>query len=411
MTTLVDRFIRYVKINTQSAEGMGCVPSTPCQHDLAKVLGEELRELGLSDVAVTENAYVYGILPANCENAPAIGFCAHIDTALEVTDENVKPRIVENYDGKDLVLNAENNIVLSPEVFPELKDHKGETLIVTDGTTLLGSDDKSGIAEIMTALDYMVQHPEFKHGKIVVCFCPDEEIGHGASLWDLKKYGADFAYTLDGGGKGTFSWETFNAAQAKVSIKGVSVHPGTAKNKMINASMVALEFAASFPPAETPAHTELREGYFHMTDIKGGVDSCEMTWIIRDHDTDKFNARKEHFRLMVRQLNERWGRELATVTIRDQYYNMAVPLKERMDIVNTALKAYEMAGVKANIIAARGGTDGSQLSFRGLLTPNIFIGGYNCHGKYEYAVVSEMEKAVQVVLNIIQLYAEGKQVK
>ena len=410
MSSLVERFVRYVKINTQSAEGKDCVPSTPCQHDLAKVLGDELRGLGLEEVEVTENAYVYGILRANIDSAPAIGLCAHIDTALEVTDENVKPRIVEHYDGGDLVLNAETNVVLSPSVFPELSGHKGETLIVTDGTTLLGADDKAGVAEIMTALEYMIQHPEFKHGKIVVCFCPDEEIGHGAKLWDLDKYGADFAYTLDGGGKGTFSYETFNAAQARVRIKGVSVHPGTAKNIMINASMVAVDFANSFPPAETPDHTELREGYFHMTEIRGGVDAAEMTYIIRDHDTEKFNARKEHFKLLVRQLNERWGRELATVEIRDQYFNMAVPLQKRMDIVNTALKAYEMADVKANIIAARGGTDGSQLSFRGLLTPNIFIGGYNCHGKYEYAVVGEMEKAVQVVLNIIQLYAEGKQV-
>ncbi len=411
MSSLVDRFIRYAKINTQSAEGKGCVPSTPGQHDLAKVLGSELRELGLTEVEVTEHAYVHGILPANTENAPAIGFCSHIDTALEVTGENVRPRIVENYDGGDLVLNAETNVVLSPKVFPDLKDHVGETLIVTDGNTLLGADDKAGIAEIMTALQYMVEHPEFKHGKIVVCFCPDEEIGHGAKLWDLGKYGADFAYTVDIGGKGTFTWETFNAAQAKVSIKGVAVHPGTSKNKMINASMVAVEFINSLPPAETPSHTELREGFYHMTNITGGVDSAEMTFIIRDHDTAKFNARKEHFELLVRQLNERWGRELATLTMRDQYYNMAVPLKERMDIVNTALKAYEIAGVKANIIAQRGGTDGSQLSFRGLLTPNLFTGGYNNHGKYEYAVISTMEKSVQVILNIIRLYAEGKQVK
>ena len=411
MSSLVDRFIRYVKINTQSAEGQNCVPSTPCQHDLAKALGEELRSFGLGDVTVTENAYVCAVLPANCEGAPAIGFCAHIDTALEVTGKDVKPRLVENYDGGDVVLNAAENVVLSPKTFPELNDHKGETLIVTDGTTLLGADDKAGVAEIMTAVEYMTRHPEFKHGKIVVCFCPDEEIGHGAKLWDLDRYGADFAYTVDGGGTGTFSYETFNAAQAHVKIKGVAVHPGTAKNKMINAAMVAMEFAASLPPAETPPHTELYEGYYHLTEITGGVEEAEMTYIIRDHDTAKFEARKEHFRLLVRQLNERWGRELAELEMHDQYYNMAVPLQKRMDIVNTALKAYEMAGVTPKIIAARGGTDGSQLSFRGLLTPNLFIGGYNCHGKYEYAVVGSMEKSVKVILNIVQLYADGKQIK
>lgn len=411
MSSLVDRFIRYCKINTQSAEGTGVVPSTPCQHDLAKVLGEELRALGLSDVAVTENAYVYGVLPANCENAPAIGFCAHIDTALETSDENCKPRIIENYDGGDIVLNAEKNIVMSPKVFDDLKKYVGNTLIVTDGTTLLGGDDKAGVAEIMTALEYMVGHPEFKHGKVVVCFPPDEEIGHGAKLWDLDKYGADFAYTLDGGATGSFSYETFNAAQAHVHIQGVSVHPGTAKNKMINASMLAVEFANSFPSGQTPAHTEKYEGYYHMTNINGGVDTCDLTYIIRDHDTEKFKARKEHFKMLVRQLNERWGAERATLEMHDQYYNMAVPLKKRLDIVNTALKAYEMAGVTPKIIAARGGTDGCQLSFRGLLTPNLFIGCYNCHGPYEFAVVESMEKAVQVVLNIISMYANGQEVK
>ncbi len=411
MSSLVDRFIRYVKINTQSRDGQGCVPSTPGQHDLAKVLGEELRALGLQDVTVSEHAYVCGILPANCGGAPAIGFCSHLDTAEDVTGANVKPRIVENYDGGDIVLNAEKGIVLSPAVFGDLKSQKGRTLIVTDGTTLLGADDKAGVAEIVTALEYMVRHPEFKHGKIVVCFCPDEEIGHGAKLWDLDRYGADFAYTLDGSGTASFSYETFNAAQAHVTIQGISVHPGTAKNKMINAAMVAMEFAASFPPAETPAHTELYEGYYHMTNISGNVDKCEMTYIIRDHDTEKFNARKEHFKLLVRQLNERWGRELASLEMHDQYYNMAVPLQKRMDIVKTALKAYEMAGITPNIKAARGGTDGSQLSFRGLLTPDIFIGGYNCHGPYEFAVVEAMEKSVEVVLNIIRLYAEGNEVK
>ncbi len=410
MSSMIDRFMRYVKISTQSRDGQDCVPSTPGQHALAKLLGEELRSLGLSDVAVSEHAYVFGSLPGNCD-APTIGFCSHIDTAEEVTDENVKPRIVENYDSGDIVLNEEHGIVLSPSVFGELKGLAGRTLIVTDGTTLLGADDKAGIAEIMTALEYMVRHPEFKHGKIVVCFCPDEEVGHGARLWDLEKWGADFAYTLDGTGADSFSYETFNAAQAHVTIHGTAVHPGTAKNIMVNAATVAMEFAASLPPAETPEHTELYEGYYHMLHISGSVDKCEMSYIIRDHDTEKFKARKEHFKLLVRQLNERYGREIAELEMHDQYYNMAVPMRERMDIVKTALKAYEMAGVTPHVEATRGGTDGAQLSFRGLLTPNIFTGAFNCHGPYEFAVVEAMKKAVEVVLNIVKLYAEGEQVK
>ena len=411
MSSLVDRFMRYVKINTHSQEGTNCVPSTACQFDLAKLLGEELRAMGVQDVTVTDHAYVCATIPSNCPGAPAIGFCAHIDTALEVSGENVKPRLIEKYDGGDIVLNAEKNIVMSPDAFDDLKKHVGDSLIVTDGTTLLGADDKSGVAVIMTAVEYMIRHPEFKHGKVVICFCPDEEIGHGAKLWDLDKYGADFAYTVDGDGCDTFSYETFNAAQARVTIRGVVVHPGTAKNKMVNASMLGVEFARSLPPAETPAHTELYEGYYHLTDICGGVDKCELTYIIRDHDTDLFNARKAHFKMLVRQLNERWGKEYASLEMHDQYYNMAVPLKKRMDIVNTALKAYEMVGITPNIKAARGGTDGSQLSFRGLLTPNLFIGGYNCHGPYEFAVVQAMENCVKVILNIITLYAEGQQLK
>ncbi len=410
MSSMVDRFIRYVKIDTQSCDGLDCVPSTPGQFRLAKLLGKELLKIGLPDVTVNEHAYVYGILPGNCD-APTIGFCSHIDTAEEVSGKNIRPRIVENYDGGDIVLNEKRGIVMSPSVFDDLKGLVGRTLIVTDGTTLLGADDKAGIAEIVTALEYMVQHPKFKHGKIVVCFCPDEEIGHGARLWDLENWGADFAYTLDGTGSDSFSYETFNAAQAHVTIHGTAVHPGTAKNKMVNAATVAMEFAASLPPAETPAHTELYEGYYHMTHICGSVDKCEMTYIIRDHDTEKFKARKEYFKLLARQLNERYGREIAELEMHDQYYNMAVPLRRRMDIVNTALKAYEMAGVTPHVEAIRGGTDGAQLSFRGLLTPNIFTGAYNCHGQYEFAVIESMEKAVEVVLNIVKLYAEGKEVK
>jgi len=407
MTELLDRFLRYVKVDTQSAEGQTTVPSTACQFDLARLLASELRELGLSDAVVTDNAYVMASLPGNREGAPAIAFCAHLDTATECSGKGVQPRVVPNYDGGDLTLNAERGIVLSPRDFPELKAYAGKTLVVTDGTTLLGADDKGGIAAIMTAVAHLSAHPELPHGKIVVCFCPDEEIGHGAALWDLERWGADFAFTVDGDGVDTFSYETFNAARADVAFTGVSVHPGSAKNVMRNAAMCAVEFAASLPPAETPEHTEGREGYYHLTGIEGGVERAVAHYIIRDHDSARFAARKQHFVLLACQLNERWGAQVASVDMRDQYYNMAVPLQKRPDIVENALKAYEMAGVTPRIVATRGGTDGSQLSFRGLLTPNIFVGCGNCHGPFEYAVVEAMEQAAQIVLNIVSLYAKA----
>ena len=406
MTKLLERFIRYAKVSTQSQEGVDAVPSTERQHDLAKLLKHELLDLGF-EAERTEHAYVYGTLRANADGVPAIAFCAHIDTALEVSGENVKPRVIYDYDGEDIVLNEALGIVLSPEKFPSLKEHVGKTLVVTDGTTLLGGDDKAGIAEIIDALEYVKDHPDIKHGKIVVCFCPDEEIGHGAALWDLEKHGADLAYTVDGEETATFSYETFNAAQSEITIKGISVHPGEAKDKMVSAAMLAVEFATSLPPAETPSHTEGREGYYHLTGIEGGVDEAHLTYIIRDHDPAKFEARKRHMSMLVRQLNERHGREFASIETRDQYYNMAIPMAGRPDIVETALKAYRMAGLVPEIIAARGGTDGSQLSYRGLLTPNIFSGSYNCHGQYEYVVAESMEKASEVIVNIIRLYGSG----
>ncbi len=406
MSSLVERFLRYVKIDTRSDERNDSVPSTDCQRDLAEVLGSELRGLGLNDVTVAENAYVCAVLPGNCRGAPAIGFCAHLDTSPEVSGANVTPRVVENYDGGEIVLDGQGECVLSPAVFPELKEKKGGTLIVAGGTTLLGADDKAGIAEIMTALEFMASRPDFRRGRVVVCFCPDEEIGHGARLWDLEKYGADFAFTVDGGGEGDFSYETFNAAAARVRFHGVSVHPGYAKGKMRSACAAALEFAGSLPAAETPEHTEGREGFYHLTGMEGGVEEAELRYIIRDHDAAAFAARKEHFRLLVRQLNERMGRETATLEMRDQYFNMAEVLRGRPDIVETALEAYRQAGVVPRVVAVRGGTDGSRLSWRGLPTPNLFTGGYNAHGPYEYAVVGEMEKAVRVILNIVRLCAE-----
>ena len=405
----VERFIRYAKIPTQSREQASCVPSTDCQRVLAKALGEELTSLGLSDVEVTDHAYVYATLPSNLggngADVPTVAFCAHIDTALEVTDVGNEPRIVRGYDGGDIVLCGEEGVILSPRLFPNLERYTGQDLIVTNGKTLLGADDKAGVAEIVTALEYMTQHPEFRHGEVRVCFCPDEEIGHGAALWDLERRGADFCYTVDGGAEGDFSYETFNAATARITIKGRSVHPGKAKNTMINAALAAAELAQTFPPAETPAHTEHYEGFYHLTDIRGTCESAELNYLIRDHDRKKFEARKDMVKTLVRQFNERQGQEIAALDMHDQYYNMADLIREKMHIVDIALKAIEMAGVTPHVYPVRGGTDGSQLSYRGLLTPNLFTGGQNPHGKYEFISIQAMEKAIQVILNIVSLCA------
>lgn len=413
MSSLVQRFIHYAQVDTQSDDTKASqVPSTPGQLELARMLGQELQELGLSDVTVDEHGYVIASLPSNVDRpVPAIGFCAHLDTALDVTGKDVKPRLVENYDGGDVVLNAEKNVVLSPSIFPDLKEFVGDTLIVTDGNTLLGADDKAGIAEIITALEYMIQHPEFEHGDVKVCFCPDEEIGHGARLLDLEKFGADFCYTMDGGIVGNFAYETFNAAKAVITIQGRSVHPGSSKNKMENALLIASELIQSFPAAETPTHTEQYEGFYHINNFHGGVENAVMEYIIRDHDKQIFEKRKERVRTLVRQMNERHGDGTAKVEIHDQYYNMADLIVKEMHIVNTALQAMEDAGVTPRVAPVRGGTDGSQLSYRGMLTPNIFTGGMNAHGKYEYVPVSSMEKAVQVILNILNRYATGREVR
>lgn len=413
MSSVVDRFIKYVKIDTQSDDTKTCVPSTEKQFNLSKVLGEELREMGMKDVVVDDHAYVFANLPGNVTDrkVPSIGFCAHVDTALEVTDTNVSPRFVKDYDGGDIVLDAAEGVVLSPKVFPLLKKAVGDTLIVTDGKTLLGADDKAGIAEIMAACEYMIKHPEFKHGDVKVCFCPDEEIGHGARLLDVKKFGADFCYTLDGGEEGNFSYETFNAAKAAITIKGRAVHPGSSKNRMINSIRIGMELAYSFPQAETPEHTENYEGYYHLLGFHGTCESTRLDYIIRDHDRKKFEARKEMVRTLVRQMNERHGEGTVTLDMQDQYYNMADLISKHMHMVNTALKAMKLAGVEPEVIPVRGGTDGSQLSYRGLLTPNLFTGGVNAHGKYEYVPVKSMEKAVQTVLNLLNLYATGQEVE
>lgn len=406
MSSVLDRFIKYIQIPSQALPGTGKVPSTPGQMTLARELGEELKQLGLSSVEVDEHAYVIARLPANTgKKIPAIAFLAHTDTAMEVTDDTVRPRLVENYNGGDIVLNEKDRVVLSPSVFPDLLKYKGETLVVTDGTTLLGADDKAGIAEIMAALEYMAAHPEFLHGDVLVAFAPDEEIGHGASLLDLEKFGADFAYTIDGGEVGEISYETFNAAKAKIVIHGRSVHPGKSKDKMVNSILLGMELAGMFPPKETPAHTEEYEGFFHILGFSGNVETTEMNYIIRDHSAEKFAERKKAMESAVESINEKYGAGTAELEMSDQYYNMLDKIKPQMHIVETALEAMRQLGIEPKIIPVRGGTDGSQLSYRGLLTPNIFTGGHNAHGKHEFISVQSMERAVEVILKITELYA------
>jgi len=406
MPSVLDRFLKYVRIPTQAASGRDTVPSTPGQMTLALELVKELRTLGLSDAAADEHAYVTATLPANTEKKiPVIAFNAHLDTALEVTDETVRPRLVEDYDGGDILLNEMDRVVLSPSTFPDLLKYKGETLVVTDGTTLLGADDKAGIAEIMAALEYMTTHPEFVHGCVKVAFSPDEEIGHGASLLDLEKFGADFAYTVDGGEVGEISYETFNAARAKVTIRGRTVHPGKAKDIMVNSILLGMELAAVFPPGEIPAATDDYEGFFHLMKFSGSVETTEMEYIIRDHSAGKSQARKKAMEDAVTVINSRYGQGTAELDMADQYYNMLDRIKPQMHIVDTALEAMGQLGIEPKVIPVRGGTDGSQLSWRGLPTPNLFSGGHNAHGKYEFLPVSSMEKAVDLVLKIVELYA------
>lgn len=408
MNSLVQRFLRYITTPTQSAMGTDTVPSTPTQHNLAQMLGEELKELGLSDVKVDEHAYVTAKLKGNCPNAPTIGFLAHIDTALDVTDQNMKPRIVENYDGSVIDLTGDGSVVLDPAVFPTLLNHVHDDLIVTDGTTLLGADDKAGIAEIMTALEFFVNHPEHPRGDLSICFCPDEEIGHGAALLDLNDFGADFAYTIDSMGVGELNYETFNAAWAKVTLNGLSVHPGSAKNKMINANLLTAEFINGLPPAQAPAHTEGYEGFYHVDHLSASVEKGEIHLILRDHDKQKLEEKKQYVQLLAQQMNERYQTQVAQVEIGDSYANMADVVMQHPDIVNKALEAIRNVGLEPIVSPVRGGTDGSQLSIRGLPTPNLFTGGYNAHGKYEYASIQAMEKATETIVEIVRLWATQK---
>lgn len=405
MSVALEKFLRYVTFDTQSAEGTGQVPSTPGQWDLARFAARELEELGLVDVRVDDHAYVTATLPANTDKKlPMIGLLAHLDTALEVTGKGVHPRVV-HYEGGDIVLNEALGVVLSPRDFPDLKDYVGQDLVVTDGTTLLGSDDKAGMAAIMGALDFLTKHPEVVHGTVKVAFTPDEEIGHGAELLDLEAFGADFAYTVDAGPRGQINFETFNAARADIRIHGRAVHPGTSKNKMLNASLLGHELLNLMPPAETPATTEGYEGFYHVTGFTGTVEEASLSFIIRDHDRQRFEGRKAFMRRVVEWMRDKYGKERFDLELSDTYFNMREPLEKAMHIVDTAKEAMLALGIPPKVVPIRGGTDGSRLSYRGLLCPNIFYGGHNAHGKFEFLAVDSLEKSVRVILKILELYA------
>ena len=403
---LVECFLKYVSFDTQSSEETEVTPSTPGQMVFAKYLKEELESLGLEDITLDEHGYLFATLPANIDKpVPTIGFIAHMDTSPDMSGKDVSPRIVQNYDGSDIVLCAEENVVLSPSQFPELLDHKGEDLIVTNGKTLLGADDKAGIAEIVSAIVYLKEHPEIKHGKIRIGFNPDEEIGLGAHKFDVEKFGCDWAYTMDGGEVGELEFENFNAASAKITFKGRNVHPGYAKNKMINSIRVANRFCAMLPAHETPEHTEGYEGFYHLISFNGDVEQTTVAYIIRDHDRARFESRKKKIERFVSEINAEYGEGTATLELRDQYYNMREKIEPLMHIIDTAFAAMEAVGVKPNVKPIRGGTDGAQLSFKGLPCPNIFAGGLNFHGRYEFAPIQNMEKAMKVIVKIAELVA------
>ncbi len=402
---LLERFVSYAKMNTQSDETTDRTPSTKGQWELAHKLVAELEAIGMSEVRVDDHAYVMATLPSNTEkDVPVIGFLAHLDTATDFTGEHVSPQIVENYDGEAIPLNEE--VELRPEDFPELSAYKGQTLITTDGTTLLGADNKAGIAEIMTAVNHLIQHPEIKHGKIRVAFTPDEEIGRGPHKFDVDRFGASYAYTVDGGPLGELQYESFNAAGAKLIFNGNSVHPGTAKNKLVNAVKLALEFQNQLPAEEAPEHTEGYEGFYHLLGLQGNVDRAELSYIVRDHDKEKFEEKKQRLHELAAEMNERLGEKRVTVEMEDQYYNMGDKIKPVRHIVDIVEEAMQNKGVKPVIQPIRGGTDGSQLSYMGLPTPNIFTGGENFHGKYEYIPLESMEKAAEVIVETTRLFEE-----
>ncbi|HSP22875.1 MAG TPA: peptidase T [Planococcus sp. (in: firmicutes)] len=399
--TLIERLVRYAKIDTQSDFENNETPSTPGQWDLLSELENEMNHIGLQEVGMDEHGYLFGTLPANTDKPlPVIGFLAHVDTATDFTGKNVNPQRIENYDGNDIQLS--DAVAMTVTDFPDLKNYVGHTLITTDGTTLLGADNKAGVAEIMTAMEYLVQHPEVEHGKIRVAFTPDEEIGRGPHKFDVARFGADYAYTMDGGPLGELQYESFNAASGKLSVQGKSVHPGSAKDKMVNAQTVAILFQEEMPKNEVPERTEGYEGFIHLNSFKGDVEKAVLSYIIRDFDKEKFEAKKDHMKAVATKLQEQFGADAITLELEDQYYNMREKIEPSMEIVDAAEAAMKKLGIAPNIVPVRGGTDGSQLSYMGLPTPNVFTGGENYHGKYEFISAENMEKATQVIIEIVQ---------
>ncbi|HLP03966.1 MAG TPA: peptidase T [Paludibacter sp.] len=403
---ITDRFLKYVSFTTTSDENTNMTPSTPGQMEFAKYIVKELTSIGLQEVDLDKNGYVMATLPANIDkDIPVVGYISHMDTSPDMTAKQVKPRIVTNYNGDDILLNDEKIIVLETEKFPEILQYMGQDIIVTDGTTLLGADDKAGMAEIVTAMEYLVAHPEIKHGKIRIGFTPDEEIGQGADHFDVQKFGANWAYTMDGGEIGELEFENFNAASAKITFKGVNVHPGYAKHKMQNSMRIANQFVTMLPRHETPEHTEGYEGFFHLTHMEGTVEKSTLSYIIRDHDRDRFDRRKKEMQHLVNKINAEFGEGTATLELKDQYYNMREKIEPVMHIIDLAFEAMQEVGVTPNVKPIRGGTDGARLSFEGLPCPNIFAGGHNFHGRFEYVPIQSMEKAMQVILKIIEKVA------
>jgi tripeptide aminopeptidase len=403
---LLNRFLKYISIDTQSDENSESYPSTSKQFDLAKILQKELIDLGLQNVSLDENCYIMATLPANTDKkVPVIGFISHMDTSPDMPGNASTARLVKDYDGKDIVLNVENNVVLSPADFSEMSEYVGQTLIVTDGTTLLGADDKAGIAEIMTAVEYLVKHPEIKHGTIRIGFTPDEEVGRGVDRFDVKKFDAEFAYTLDGGGIGELEYENFNACSAKVYIQGKNIHPGYAKNKMMNAMIMAMEFNSLLPVNERPEFTQDYEGFYHIVKMEGAVEKAYLQYIIRDHDRAKFDKKKVFITELTTYMNQRYGDKTFILELKDQYFNMREMVEPVYHVVATAQEAMEQLGITPKVVPIRGGTDGARLSYMGLPCPNIFAGGHNFHGKYEYVPLESMVKASEVILKIIELYA------
>ncbi len=406
MEKILDKFLRYVAVETTSNDESDSQPSSACQLDLLRMLADELNAMGVK-ATLDEWGYVMATIPSNIDkDVPAVGFIAHVDTAPDASGKDIKPRIIENYNGEDIVLNASLGIKLPVADFPEIKQYVGQTLITTDGTTLLGADDKAGVAEIMSAVEYIVEHPDFKHGEIKIGFTPDEEIGRGVDKFDVEKFGARYAYTMDGGQIGELEYENFNAAGAKIHIQGRNVHPGYAKDKMINAIIIAMELNGMLPVQQRPEFTAGYEGFFHVVGINGAVEQATISYIIRDHSMEKFEQKKALMKDVVAFINAKYGQGTATLEMKDQYYNMREQVEPHYHIVEKAIKAMEMAGIKPQVQPIRGGTDGARLSFMGLPCPNIFAGGHNFHGKLEYLPLQSMEKASEVVLNIIRLYAE-----